>query len=171
MRRLRSTAAITKGRLGDELVDFAALAATGVKLFTDDGSGVQDGNLMRTACEIAAGLDVVLAQHCEDSSLSAGAVMNEGAVSSRLGLVGMPAEAEEAMVLRDLALARITGARIHFLHLSVANAISRVRTAKRAGQRVTAEATPHHFSLTDELLESYDATFKVNPPLRSARRT
>ena len=165
---LEVSAAITKGRAGEELVDFAALCDAGVRIFTDDGSGVQDGALMRRACEIAAGIDIVLAQHCEDSALSAGAVMNEGKVSSRLGLVGMPAEAEEAMVLRDLALARITGARLHFLHLSVAGSVARVRTAKRAGQLVTAEATPHHFSLTDEMLDTYDANFKVNPPLRTA---
>lgn len=162
--------AITVGRAGEQLSPMAELVDLGVRIFTDDGTGVQDDRLMRRALEYASGLggDVVLAQHCEVSSLSEGTCMHEGAVSSRLGLPGQPAEAEELMVARDIALARLTGARVHFQHLSTAGSVALVRAAKAEGLPVTAEATTHHFTLTDEAVASYDPVFKVHPPLRTA---
>ena len=163
---VRVAGAITKGRQGRELAPMGEMAALGVRLFTDDGSGVQDARLMRRALEYASALGVVLAQHCEDDELASGGHMHEGEWSSRLGIPGIPAEAESMMVARDVALARLTGAPVHFLHLSTAAAIAMVRAAKAAGTEVTAEAAPHHFTLTDELVASYDPVFKVNPPLR-----
>ena len=159
--------AITVGRAGEQLAPMAEMAALGVRLFTDDGSGVQDARLMRRALEYASGLGVTLGQHCEDDTLAADGVMHEGEWSSRLGLPGVPAEAEELMVMRDIALARLTGAAVHFLHLSTAGAVAMVGAAKAQGLAVTAEATPHHFTLTDAECASYDAVFRVNPPLRT----
>jgi dihydroorotase len=159
--------AITVGRAGERLAPMAEMAALGVRLFTDDGTGVQDNRLMRRALEYGSGLGVTLAQHCEDAALAGGGHMNEGEWSSRLGIPGQPAEAEELMVMRDIALARLTGARVHFQHLSTAGSVAMVRAARAAGLPVTAEATPHHFTLTDECCASYDPVFKVNPPLRT----
>ncbi|HTJ74228.1 MAG TPA: dihydroorotase [Acidimicrobiales bacterium] len=164
---VRVAGAITKGRAGRELAPLGEMADLGVRLFTDDGAGVQDGRLMRRALEYASALGVTLAQHCEDSVLAAGGHMHEGAWSSRLGIPGMPAEAEEVMVARDIALARLTGGRVHFLHLSTAGSVAAVRAAKAEGLDVTAEAAPHHFTLTDAAVASYDTVFKVNPPLRT----
>jgi len=161
------SASITVGRAGEQLTPFAELAAAGVKLFTDDGNGVQDPLLMRRAFEYALGLGVTMAQHCEVERLTDGAVMHEGDCCSHLGLPGWPSLAEELMVHRDIELVRLTGAPAHFLHLSTARSVELVRTAKADGLPVTAEATPHHISLTDELLRSYSATYKVNPPLRT----
>jgi len=161
--------AITVGRRGEKLAPMAELAALGVRLFTDDGAGVQDGALMRRALDYARGLGVVLAQHCEDEHLARGGAMHEGAWSSVLGIPGAPAAAEEVMVSRDIALARLTGARVHFLHLSTAGSIELVRRAKAEGLAVTSEVTPHHFSLTDALVAGYDPLYKVNPPLRTAQ--
>jgi dihydroorotase len=159
---------ITVGRAGEQLTPFAELAAAGVKLFTDDGNGVQDPLLMRRALEYADGLGITLAQHCEVERLTAGAVMHEGSCCSRLGLPGWPSIAEELMVHRDIELVRLTGVPMHFLHLSTAGSVELVRAAKADGLPITAEATPHHFSLTDERLASYDALYKVNPPLRTS---
>lgn len=166
---VRSSAAITIDRKGEILTPMAELAAMGVRIFTDDGCGVQDDRLMRRALEYASGLDVpvVLAQHCEVEALSEGGHMHEGEWSSRLGIPGIPAEAEELMVFRDIALARLTGQRVHFQHLSTAGAVELVREAKAKGLPVTAEATPHHFTLTHAEVASYDPVFKVNPPLRT----
>ena len=158
---------ITVGREGKSLAPMAELAKAGVRLFTDDGSGVQDPLLMRRAMEYSKELNVVLGQHCEVSSLTQGAVMHECGCSSDLGVPGWPSIAEELMVHRDIELARLTGARVHFLHLSTAGSVQLVRQAKLDGLPVTAEVTPHHLSLTAELLRGFDATFKVNPPLRS----
>lgn len=158
---------ITVGREGKALAPMAELAKAGVRLFTDDGSGVQDPLLMRRAMEYSKELNVVLGQHCEVSALTQGAVMHECGCSSDLGVPGWPSIAEELMVHRDIELARLTGARIHFLHLSTAGSVQLVRQAKLDGLPVTAEVTPHHLSLTAELLRGFDATFKVNPPLRS----
>jgi len=158
--------AITVGREGNHLAPMAEMAALGVRLFTDDGAGVQSAGLMRRALEYARGLGVTLAQHCEDGSLACDGAMHEGAWSSRLGIPGMPALAEEVMVARDIALSRATGARVHFLHLSTGPSIELVRKAKALGLPVTAEAAPHHFSLTDACAADYDPVFKVNPPLR-----
>jgi dihydroorotase len=159
--------AITIGRDGARLAPMAEMAALGVRLFTDDGTGVQDARLMRRALEYGGGLGVTLAQHCEDAALAGGGHMHEGEWSSRLGIPGQPAEAEELMVMRDIALARLTGTRVHFQHLSTAGSVAMVRAARAAGLPVTAEATPHHFTLTDECCASYDPVFKVNPPLRT----
>ncbi|MGO9457458.1 MAG: dihydroorotase [Acidimicrobiales bacterium] len=160
--------AITVGRAGERLAPLAELAALGVRLFTDDGAGVQDGALMRRALDYARGLGVTLAQHCEDEHLAAGGAMHEGEWSSRLGLPGAPAAAEEVMVARDIALVRLTGARLHFLHLSTAGSVELVRRARAEGLPVTAEAAPHHFVLTDAEVAGYDPVFRVNPPLRAA---
>jgi dihydroorotase len=165
---VRVAGAITIGREGEKLAPLAEMAALGVQLFTDDGRGVQDARLMRRALEYASDLDVVLAQHCEDEAIAQGGVMHEGEWSSRLGLPGQPAEAEELMVERDLALARLTGARIHFQHLSTARSVELVRAARAAGIAVTAEATTHHFTLTHASCAGYDPVFKVHPPLRTA---
>ena len=165
---VRPAAAITVGRAGEQLVPMAELAALGVRIFTDDGAGVQSSLLMRRALEYASALGVTLAQHCEDAGLAHGAHMHEGEWSSRLGIAGMPAEAEELMVHRDIALGRLTGAPVHFLHLSTAGSVELVRAAKAKGLRVTAEAAPHHFTLTHAEVASYDPVFKVNPPLRTA---
>jgi len=162
-----ASAAITVDRAGEALAPMAELAALGVRIFTDDGTGVQDDRLMRRALEYARGLGVTLAQHCEVTSLSEGTCMHEGAWSSRLGLPGQPAEAEELMVMRDIALARLTGGRIHFQHLSTAGSVAMVRAARAAGLPVTAEATTHHLLLTDACVASYDPVFKVHPPLRT----
>ena len=159
--------AITVGRAGHALAPLGELAALGVTLFTDDGAGVQDGALMRRALDYAKGLGVTLAQHCEDTCLAAGGAMHEGSWSSRLGIPGMPAAAEEAMVARDIALARLTGAPVHFLHLSTAGSVDLVRRAKDEGLPVTAEAAPHHMLLTHAAVAGYDPVFKVNPPLRT----
>lgn len=159
--------AITLGRSGKQLAPMAEMAALGVKIFTDDGNGVQDARLMRRAMEYSTALGVTLAEHCEDAALAAGGHMHEGEWSARLGLAGQPAEAEELMVMRDLALARLSGAKLHFLHLSTAGSLAMVAAAKRSGMSVTAEVTPHHFTLTDASVASYDPVFKVNPPLRS----
>ncbi|HMG44768.1 MAG TPA: dihydroorotase [Acidimicrobiales bacterium] len=164
---VRTSAAITVGRAGTQLTPMAELAALGVRLFTDDGNGVQDVRLMRRAMEYARGLDVTLAEHCEDEALSAGGHMHEGSVSARLGIPGQPAEAEELMVMRDIALSRLTGAKVHFQHLSTQGSIAMVRAAKGGGLPVTCEATPHHFTLTDERCATFDPVFKVNPPLRT----
>ena len=159
---------ITMNREGTALAPFGELAAAGVHLFTDDGNGVQDPQLMRHAMEYAGSLDITLAQHCEVASLTKGAVMHEGSCCSHLGLPGWPSIAEELMVHRDIELSRVTGTRIHLLHLSTAGSVELVRAAKADGLRVTAEAAPHHFTLTDELLAGYDSVYKVNPPLRTA---
>ena len=159
--------AITVARAGERLAPMGEMAALGVRLFTDDGNGVQDAGIMRNALEYASDLGVRLAQHCEVDSLAAGGHMHEGEWSSRLGIPGIPAEAEEIMVMRDVALSRLTGAPVHFQHLSTAGSVAIVDAARRSGVAVTAEVAPHHFTLSDECCASYDARFKVNPPLRS----
>ncbi|HEY2214661.1 MAG TPA: dihydroorotase [Acidimicrobiales bacterium] len=159
--------AITGARAGKVMAPIGELAELGIVLFTDDGAGVQDGTLMRRALDYAKGIGVTLAQHCEDECLSAGGAMHEGCWSSRLGLPGIPAAAEESMVARDIQLVRLTGAPLHFLHLSTAGSVELVRQAKAEGLPVTAEAAPHHMLLTHALVEGYDPVFKVNPPLRT----
>jgi dihydroorotase len=169
---VHTSGAITVGRAGEQLAPLGEMAELGVRFFTDDGAGVADARLMRRAMEYAGGLTanglgVVLAQHCEDPVLASGGHMHEGEWSSRLGIPGQPAEAEELMVMRDLALARLTGTRVHFQHLSTAGSIAMVSAAKAAGLPVTCEATTHHFTLTHAECASYDPVFKVNPPLRT----
>ena len=165
---VHTAGAITVGRAGEALAPLAEMAALGVRLFTDDGTGVQDERLMRRALEYAGPLGARLAQHCEVASLAQGGHMHEGAWSSTLGIPGVPAEAEELMVGRDIALARRTGTPVHLQHLSTARSVELVRQAKAEGLPVTAEATTHHITLTDECCASYDPRFKVNPPLRPA---
>ena len=160
--------AITLGRRGEALAPMAEMAERGVVLFTDDGAGVQDGDLMRRGLEYAKGLGVTLAQHCEDTSLAAGGVMHEGKWSSTLGLRGQPAIAETAMVARDLGLVELTGARLHFLHLSVPASVRLVAAARERGLPVTCEVAPHHLTFDDSHCASYDPMWKVNPPLRPA---
>lgn len=160
--------AITVGRRGEHLAAIAELAAMGVRLFTDDGTGVQDPSMMRRAMTYARPLGVRLAQHCEDEALAAGGVMNEGPLSSRLGLAGRPALAEELMVLRDIELVRLTGCPLHFLHLSTARSVEMVRAARAEGLPVTCEVAPHHLTFDESRCSDFDAQFKVHPPLRTA---
>lgn len=170
---VKPSAAITVDRLGQALAPMGELVDLGVRMFTDDGSGLQNDQLMRRALEYGQSLDpgdgteIVLSQHCEVDALSQGGVMHEGAWSASLGLAGQPAEAEELMVMRDIALARLTGMRVHLQHLSTAGSVAMVRAAKEAGHPVSAEATPHHFTLSDAACASYDPVFKVHPPLRT----
>ena len=159
---------ITMGRNGTQLAPFASLAKEGVQLFTDDGNGVQDPLIMRRALEYSRTLGITLAQHCEVARLTEGAVMHEGACCSSMGVPGWPAIAEELMLHRDIELVRLTGAPMHFLHLSTAGSVELVRRGKADGLPITAEVTPHHLSLQDELLRGFDPVFKVNPPLRTA---
>jgi dihydroorotase len=159
---------VTKGRAGTELAPMGELYAIGVRLFTDDGACVASAAVMRRALEYARSLPgAVVAQHAEDTALAAGGHMHEGEWSSRLGIPGRPAEAESVIVARDTMLAELTGGRVHFLHVSTAAAVELVRDAKRRGLAITAEAAPHHFTLTDARCESFDPVFKVHPPLRT----
>ena len=160
--------ALTKGLLGERMSDIGEMhrCSAGVRLFTDDGKGVQDALMVRRLMEYIAGFGAVYAEHCEVESLARGGHMHEGERSLALGLAGIPAAAEELMVVRDIALARLTGCRLHILHVSTTGAIEAIREAKRNGLVVTTEATPHHFTLTDSALEGYDPRAKVNPPLR-----
>jgi len=161
--------ALSKGQLGQEMSDIGEMArsAAEVRWFTDDGHGVQNSLFVRRVMEYLLAFDATYAEHCEDAALAAGSHMNEGVRSVALGLRGQPAAAEELMAARDIALSRLTGCRLHLLHVSTAGTVELVRRAKDEGLQVTAEATPHHFTLTDEALESYDPNAKVNPPLRS----
>lgn len=163
-----SSGCITKGRRGEELAPMGELHALGVRIFTDDGACVDRAGVMRRALEYSRSLPgAVIAQHAEDASLAGGGHMHEGRWSSTLGIPGRPAEAESAIVARDIVLARLTGARVHFLHLSTAQAVDMVRAAKALGLPVTGEVAPHHFTLTDAECASFDPAFKVHPPLRS----
>ena len=162
--------AITQGLQGSQIAAIGEMTASaaGVRLFTDDGKGVQDSRLLRRAMEYIKGFDAICAEHCEEVSLSEDGQMHEGYFSDILGLKGIPAEAEEIALSRDLALARLTGVRFHAMHVSTAGSIELIRRAKAQGARLTAEVTPHHLTLTDAELQSFDPIFKVNPPLRSA---
>ena len=174
--RVLPIACITRGRAGKELADLAELAQVGAVAFTDDGAPIADPHLMRRALEYAGMLGVPVTDHCEDPMLSAGGVMHEGWVSTRLGLQGIPASAEETMVARDIALAEATGSHVHIAHVSTAGSVDGIRLAKSHRVRVTAEVTPHHLALTHEAIISsgeapgglaYDTNAKVNPPLRT----
>lgn len=159
---------ITKGRRGEELAPMGELHDLGVRVFTDDGDCVADADVMRRALEYSTALSgAVIAQHAEDLALVRCGHMHEGEWSSRLGIPGRPAAAEVTIVARDLALARLTGARYHVLHLSVAGSAELVRRAKAEGVRVTAECSPQHLSLTDAACATFDPVFKMNPPLRA----
>jgi dihydroorotase len=162
--------AVTVGLAGERMAELGAMAssAAAVRIFSDDGHCVADPAMMRRALEYVKAFDGVIAQHAEEPRLTAGAQMHEGEVSARLGLTGWPAVAEEAIIARDALLAEHVGARLHICHVSTAGSVEILRWAKRRGIRVTAEVTPHHLLLTDEVAEGYDPVFKVNPPLRTA---
>jgi len=160
-------AAISRNSEGKILAEFGDLKEAGAVAFSDDGKPVMNGLLMRRALEYASSLDRVIISHCEDLQLSAGGLMNEGRISTQLGLPGIPTLAEDVMVARDILLAQFTGAALHIAHVSSAGAVRMIRDAKARGIRVTAETTPHYFTLTDEALLDFDTHTKVNPPLRS----
>ncbi len=161
-------AAITRASGGRDLVDMADLVASGAIAFSDDGRPVADSRVMRQALAAAAAAGSLVIDHCEDRSLAEGGAINEGPVSARLGIPGIPAAAEDIIVARDIILAEAGGGRVHIAHLSTAGAVRMVGEAKARGVRVSAEATPHHLLLTEEALASRDPNFKMNPPLRSA---
>ncbi|MEU5567064.1 dihydroorotase [Micromonospora musae] len=161
--------AVTVGLAGERLAELGAMAdsAARVRIFSDDGHCVADPRLMRRALEYVKAFDGIIAQHAEEPRLTEGAQMHEGAVSTRLGLTGWPAVAEEAIIARDVLLAEHVGSRLHVCHVSTAGSVEVLRQAKARGVRVTAEVTPHHLLLTDVRAETYDPVYKVNPPLRT----
>ncbi|WP_433791050.1 dihydroorotase [Actinoplanes sp. CA-252034] len=163
--------AVTVGLAGKQMAELGAMAtsAANVRIFSDDGFCVADPKLMRRALEYVKAFDGVIAQHAEEHRLTEGAQMHEGEVSTRLGLTGWPAVAEEAIIARDVLLAEHVGSRLHVCHVSTAGSVEVLRQAKARGVRVTAEVTPHHLLLTDELAAGYDPVFKVNPPLRTRK--
>lgn len=167
--RVLPIAAVSHGSDGETLVDMAVLAATGAVAFSDDGRPVKTAGLMRQAMETAKSLGVPIIDHCEDPSLTASGIINEGPVAEMLKVRGVPNSSEDVCVSRDLILAEATGAHLHVAHLSTARAVEMVRAAKRRGIRATCEVTPHHFTLTDEAVSRYGTHAKMNPPLRSAR--
>lgn len=168
--QVRPVGAVTVGLAGTQLAELGAMAdsAASVRVFSDDGKCVADPVLMRRALEYVKAFDGVIAQHAQEPRLTADSVMHEGQVSARLGLTGWPAVAEEAIIARDVLLAEHVGSRVHICHLSTAGSVDIVRWAKARGIAVTAEVTPHHLLLTDEMLTDYDPAYKVNPPLRTA---
>ena len=164
--RVYPVAAISRKSEGVALSEFRDLKEAGAVALSDDGRPVMNGALMRRAMEYASSLGMAVISHCEDTGLSAGGVMNEGFVSTELGLKGSPAMAEEAMVSRDILIAEFTGTAVHIAHVSTAGSVRLIRDAKARGVRVTAETAPHYFTLTDEAVREYDVNAKVNPPLR-----
>jgi dihydroorotase len=161
-------ACVSRGREGKELAEIGRLVEAGAVAFSDDGAPVYDAELMRRALEYCRMFDKPILAHEEVLELSRGGVMNEGLVSLLLGLPGMPAAAEDVMIGRDIALTEATGGRLHVMHVSTAGGVALIRDAKRRGARVTAEACPHHFTLTDESLRGFDSNYKMSPPLRTA---
>jgi len=163
--------AVTQGLKGEALAELGAMANSKaqVRIFSDDGKCVSDPLLMRRALEYVKTFNGIIAQHAQDPALTVGSQMNEGVVSSKLGLTGWPAVAEEAIIARDILLAEHVGSRLHICHLTTAGGVDLLRFAKSRGINVTAEVTPHHLLLTDELVANYDPVFKVNPPLRTER--
>jgi dihydroorotase len=167
--RVYPSGAITRGQKGLELADIAELVDAGCVCVTDDGMPVMSATIMRRALQWALPLGVPIMVHEEDLTLSAGGAMNAGPVAARLGLVPIPASAEVSMVARDLVLAEETGGRVHFAHMSCARSVELIREGKKRGLRITAEAAPHHFTLTEEAVEGWDTNARMNPPLRAAR--
>ena len=163
--------AVTKGLNGEQLAELGAMADSiaRVRIFSDDGKCVSDPLLMRRALEYVKTFNGLIAQHAQDPRLTINSQMNEGIVSSRIGLVGWPAVAEESIIARDILLADHVGSRLHICHVTTAGAVALIRWAKERGVQVTAEVTPHHLLLTDELVENYDPIYKVNPPLRTEK--
>jgi len=158
---------ITKGRKGKEIAEILELKEAGCLSVSDDGDSVKNSELLRRAMEYASMADILVISHAEDASLSAGGVMNEGFISSMLGLAPIPREAENIIIERDIQLAELSGARLHIAHLSTAEGVVIVRAAKKKGIKVTAEVTPHHFTLSDTEVKTFDTSMKVNPPLRT----
>jgi dihydroorotase len=167
--RVLPIAAVSMGSQGESLTDFRALAAAGAAAFSDDGRPVKTAGLLRRALEVAREIDAPLMDHCEDLSLSASGVINEGQVSRQLKVRGIPSASEDVCVARDLIVAEAVGGRLHICHVSTARSTELVRVGKRRGIRVTCEATPHHFTLTDQAVLERGSNAKVNPPLRSAQ--
>jgi dihydroorotase len=165
--RVYPTGAITVEQKGEQLTEFGELIGAGAVAVTDDGRPVSNAGLMRLALEYALTFDLPVAVHAEDLDLSRGGCMNEGVISTRLGLTGIPNCAEDVMIARDLMLAELTGGRLHVQHVSTRGGVEMIRAAKERGIRVTAEGSPHHFTLTDAAVESYRTDAKMNPPLRS----
>ncbi len=166
--RVYPIGAITKGAKGDELAEMAELRSAGCFAVSDDGKPVMNAAVMRCALEYSKIFDMLVISHCEDTALAAKGVMNEGVISTELGLRGIPRAAEDVMTARDIALAELTGGRLHIAHVSTAGSVSIVRDAKARGVKVTAETCPHYFSLTEEAVRGYNTMAKMNPPLRSA---
>ena len=163
--------AVTKGLNGEQLAELGAMADSiaRVRIFSDDGKCVSDPLLMRRALEYVKTFNGLIAQHAQDPRLTINSQMNEGVISSRIGLVGWPAVAEESIIARDILLADHVGSRLHICHVTTAGAVALIRWAKERGIQVTAEVTPHHLLLTDDLVENYDPIYKVNPPLRTEK--
>jgi dihydroorotase len=166
--RVYPIGAVTLGQKGQQLAEFGELVGAGAVAVSDDGKPVATAHMMRTALEYAKTFGIPVADHCEDMSLATGGSMHEGIVSTRLGLKGIPAAAEEVMVARDILLAELTGGHVHLCHMSTRGSVELIRRAKDRGIRVTAEACPHHFSLTHEACVGYNTNAKMNPPLREA---
>ena len=164
--RVYPLGAVSVGRAGERLAQLGEMLEAGAVAFTDDGNPVSDAGLMRLALEYTKAFGVAVANHCEDRSLARGGAMNEGLVSTRLGLVGIPNPAEDVMIARDLLLAGLTAGRLHIQHVSTQVGVELIREGKARGLNVTAEATPHHLTLTDEAVDGYNTNAKVNPPLR-----
>ncbi len=164
--RVYPIGAVSLGQKGQQLAEFGELVGAGAVAVSDDGKPVAASHLMRTALEYARIFGIPVADHCEEPTLSAGGVMHEGTVSTRLGLKGIPAAAEEIMVARDILLADLTGGHVHLCHMSTRGSVDLIRRAKDRGVRVTAEACPHHFTLTHEACAGYDTNAKMSPPLR-----
>jgi len=161
--------AVTKGEKGEELTEILDLVQAGVVAISDDGRPIFNSQMMRNALEYCKMFGLPVISHCEDLNLSSGGVMHEGFVSTSLGMNGIPSIAEEVMVARDLKLAEFTGGRVHIAHVSTQGSVDLIREAKKRGIKVTCEATPHHFTLTDEAVKTFDTNAKVNPPLRTKK--
>jgi dihydroorotase len=161
--------AVTKGEKGEELTEILDLVRAGVVAISDDGKPVSSSQVMRNALEYCKMFNLPIISHCEDLNLSSGGVMHEGFVSTSLGMNGIPSIAEEVMVARDLKLAEFTGGRVHIAHVSTQGSVDLIREAKKRGIKVTCETTPHHFTLTDDAVKTFDTNAKVNPPLRTRK--
>jgi dihydroorotase len=165
--RVYPTGAITRGSLGQTLAEIYDMQQAGIVAVTDDGRPLENSNLMRRALEYCKGLDIPIFVHAEDMGLVDGGSMNEGRTATFLGIKGIPNAAESIMVVRDIALSELTGARVHFCHISTRESVEAIRQAKKRGVKVTCETAPHYFTLTDEDIKDYNTNFKMNPPLRS----
>jgi dihydroorotase len=166
--RVHPIGAISVGQKGESLAEFGEMVSAGAVAVSDDGRPVVSAHLMRTALEYAQTFGIPVIDHCEELTLAQGGSMNEGIVSARLGLKGIPSEAEEIMVVRDILLARRTGGHVHLAHMSTKGSVELIRWGKERGINVTAEVTPHHLTLTEQAVEGYRTSAKMNPPLRTA---